>query len=111
MLLTQATKEHGIEHYTKGYVSEVTVDICVKTQITDTINLEVSLTCNRDQPLYPRYQAESGLPQVTSNQLCFPSESFLPHSDNMQKQHILVNSLPCLRSFSCIHYAANISKF
>ena len=111
MFPTQATKEHGIEHYTQGYVSEVTVDICVKTQMTDTINLKVNLPSNRDQPLYPRYQAESGLPQVTSNQLCSPWESFPSHIDNMQKQHILANSLPCLRSISCIHYAANTSKF
>lgn len=63
---------------------------------------------NHHIPLYPQYKAESGHPQVTSNQLCLPLGFFQFHKDNMQKQRIVMNSLPCLQLISCIHYTAKI---
>jgi hypothetical protein len=64
---------------------------------------------NHHIPLYPQYKAESGHPQVTSNQLCLPLGFFQFHKDNMQKQRIVMNSLPCLQLISCIHYTSQHS--
>ena len=65
---------------------------------------------NSNQPLFLWCQAGSGHPQATSSLLCLPLGSFQCQRNSMQKQHSVMNSLPCLQLISWIHRAANIKS-